>query len=273
MDCTVVREQLARFGGSVDSALEPATLRHIRACPACLDHQSVEMETDDLLSAKLPRLQASPRLKERLRTLASDKLAAQESYRRAGYSRFQRWAIPMAAAALSAAVVWCALRVQNRGNDNALVAEAVNDHLRIISSSHPVEIESGGIHQVKPWFTGRLDFAPRMSFSGDDEFPLLGGSVGYLLDRKAAVFVFKCRLHTITLLVFPNTRLTWPTSRPLRLGAEAGAGSPAGGVDATEQEWRGFNVLAWKRADLGFALVSDVNRADLIKLATRIAEP
>jgi hypothetical protein len=43
MDCTVVREQLARFGGSTDSALEPATLRHIRACPACLDHQSVEM--------------------------------------------------------------------------------------------------------------------------------------------------------------------------------------------------------------------------------------
>jgi anti-sigma factor RsiW len=264
MDCTVVREQLARFGGSTDFALEPVTLRHIRTCPACLEHQSVEMETDDLLSAKLPRFQAPPRLKERLRTMTSDKLAAREPYHPAGFSRLRIWAIPMVAAALSAALVWGVLRVQNRGNDNVLVAEAVNDHLRIVSSSHPVEIESGGIHQVKPWFTGRLDFAPRMSFSGDDEFPLLGGSVGYVLDRKAAVFVFKCRLHTITLLVFPNTRLTWPTSRPVRLGA---------GVDAIEQEWRGFNVLAWKRADLGFTLVSDVNRADLIKLATRIAEP
>ena len=273
MECTVVREQLARFGGSTDSALEPVTLRHIRTCPACLEHQSVEMDTDDLLSAKLPRFQAPPRLKERLRIMTSDRLAAHEPYHRAGYSRFRRWAIPMAAAVLSAAAVWGVLRVQNRGNDNALVAEAVNDHLRIISSSHPMEIESGGIHQVKPWFTGRLDFAPRISFSGDDEFPLQGGSVGYLLDRKAAVFVFKCRLHTITLLVFPNTRLTWPTSRPIRLGAEAAAESRAGGIDAIEQEWRGFNVLAWKRADLGFTLVSDINRADLIKLATRIAEP
>jgi anti-sigma factor RsiW len=255
------------------SALDSAALRHIRACPACLDRQLGECETDDLLSAKLPRFQASPRLKERLRTMTSDNLAAHESYRPAGYSRFRRWAMPLVAASLSAAAVWGVLRVQNRGNDIALVAEAVNDHLRIISSSHPVEIESGGIHQVKPWFTGRLDFAPRMSFSGDDEFPLLGGSVGYLLDRKAAVFVFKCRLHTITLLVFPSTHLTWPTSRPLRLGAEDGAKSRAGGLDAIEQEWRGFNVLAWKRADLGFALVSDVNRADLIKLATRIAQP
>jgi anti-sigma factor RsiW len=273
MDCTVVREQLARFGGSVDSALAPATLRHIRACPTCLAHQSIESETDDLLSAKLPRFQAPPRLKERLRIMTSDKLAANDSYRQAGYSRFRRWATPMAAAVLSAAVVWGVVRVQTRGNDNVLVAEAVNDHVRIISSSHPVEIESGGIHQVKPWFTGRLDFAPRMSFSGDDEFPLVGGSVGYLIDRKAAVFVFKCRLHTITLLVFPSTRLTWPTSHPLRLGGETGAGGRTGGIDAIEQEWRGFNVLAWKRADLGFALVSDVNGADLIKLATRIAEP
>ena len=84
-----------------------------------------------------------------------------------------------------------------------LVAEAVNDHIRVISSTHPVDIESGGIHQVKPWFTGRLDFAPRVAFSGDDDFPLVGGSVGYFRDRKAAVFVFKRRLHTITLLVFP----------------------------------------------------------------------
>jgi anti-sigma factor RsiW len=177
--------------------------------------------------------------------MTSDKLAAHESYHPAGYSRFRRWAIPMVAAALSAALVWGVLRVQNRGNDNVLVAEAVNDHLRIISSSHPVEIESGGIHQVKPWFTGRLDFAPRMSFSGDDEFPLLGGSVGYLLDRKAAVFVFKCRLHTITLLVFPSTRLTWPTSRPVRLGAEDGAKSRAGGSmrsnrsGAASMSWHG----------------------------------
>ena len=33
----------------------------------------------------------------------------------------------------------------------SVVAEAINDHLRVLYSEHPVEIESGGIHQVKPW--------------------------------------------------------------------------------------------------------------------------
>jgi hypothetical protein len=42
----------------------------------------------------------------------------------------------------------------------AMVTETVTDHLRVLSTHHPLDIESGGIHQVRPWFAGRLDFAP-----------------------------------------------------------------------------------------------------------------
>ena len=122
------------------------------------------------------------------------------------------------------------------GWPSELVAEAVNDHIRVISSTHPVDIESGGIHQVKPWFTGRLDFAPRVAFSGDDDFPLVGGSVGYFRDRKAAVFVFKRRLHTITLLVFPPEGLAWPSGDLARVGR----------LSVSEANARGFSVLIWR---------------------------
>jgi anti-sigma factor RsiW len=142
-----------------------------------------------------------------------------------------------------------------------LVDEGVNDHLRVVASAHPVEIESGGIHQVKPWFTGRLDFAPRVSFAGDDQFQLEGGSVGYFRDRKAAVFVWKVRLHTITLFVFRADGLPWATRGLERVGPLS--------VDA--QVSRGFNVLLWRDGELGYCLVSDVNRADLDALALRIA--
>jgi anti-sigma factor RsiW len=74
--------------------------------------------------------------------------------------------------------------------------------VRVLYSDHAVEIESGGIHQVKPWFAGRLDFAPSVGFAGDADFPLKGGAVAYFMDRKAATFVFARRLHTITLFVF-----------------------------------------------------------------------
>src|ERR1051326_9218507 len=39
-----------------------------------------------------------------------------------------------------------------------LVTEAVNDHVRVMQQ--PLGVASGGQHEVKPWFTGRLDFAP-----------------------------------------------------------------------------------------------------------------
>jgi anti-sigma factor RsiW len=167
-------------------------------------------------------------------------------------------------ACAAAALVLVATRVTAprapAGAPLELVAEAVNDHIRVISSTHPVDIESGGIHQVKPWFTGRLEFAPRVAFSGDADFPLVGGSVGYFRDRKAAVFVFKRRLHTITLLVVPPDGLAWPTEGLARVGR----------LSVSEASARGFSVLMWRDGGLGYVLVSDVNVRDLEALAGKI---
>ena len=142
-----------------------------------------------------------------------------------------------------------------------MVSEAVNDYLRLLSSQHPLEIASGGIHQVKPWFEGRLDFAPVVSFEGDQDFPLKGGSVGYFLDRKAAVFVYGRRLHTIALFVFRAEGLPWPSR-----GLEA-----MGSAHASVSVSRGFNVLLWRAGELGYALVSDLDARELRGLGAKLA--
>jgi anti-sigma factor RsiW len=149
------------------------------------------------------------------------------------------------------------------GGTSEMVREAVNDYVRLLASQHPIDIESGGIHQVKPWFEGRLDFAPQVSFEGNSEFPLRGGAVGYFLDRKAAVFVYARRLHTISLFVFPADGLPWP-SVGLR---------PLGRVQAHVTSSRGFNVLLWQTGGLGYALVSDLDAPELFQLAERLAGP
>jgi anti-sigma factor RsiW len=154
-----------------------------------------------------------------------------------------------------------------------LETEAVNDHLRILYSEHPLEVQSGGIHQVKPWFAGRLDFAPVVNFPGDDDFPLQGGAVSYFLDRKAAAFIFKRRLHTISLFVFQAEGLALPGGHdgggPHTPGP-AGGLVPVGRVQARPARVRGFNVLFWRDGELGYALVSDVDAADLVALGARI---
>ena len=101
-----------------------------------------------------------------------------------------------------------------------------------------------------------------MAFSGDTDFPLVGGSLGYVFDRKAAVLVFKRRLHTITLLVFPPEGLAWPAQSPETVGR----------LSVVAQTRHGFSVLLWRDGDLGYALVSDLNADELLQLATRVAQ-
>lgn len=288
MDCRAARERLVGFVAGRLVPDERAELsRHLEECADCRRAADAEAQLSAALD-RLPRHAAPLALKRRLEELVAaapgepaataiqvtaDAPAAPgpvpADRAAASVSRRSAWMPSLVSAFAAAALVLLVMRATAprpttspiaADEPAALVAEAVNDHLRVIGSTHPVEIESGGIHQVKPWFTGRLDFAPRVAFSGDGDFPLIGGSVGYFRDRKAAVFVFKRRLHTITLLVFPADGLTWTAARQ----------RPLGRLTVTEEALRGFSVLLWKDGGLGYALVSDVSRPDLELLASRL---
>jgi anti-sigma factor RsiW len=251
MDCQAAREQLLdRERGKLDDAARAALEAHLADCAACREAAAADAALGELLERRLPRHAAPPALKRAL----AQKVAAATRAPAVTAARARRWRtalMPVASALAAAALVFAVMRPRAPASGD-LVREAVNDHLRVVQSGHPVEIESGGVHQVKPWFTGRLDFAPRVAFGGDDEFPLVGGNVGYFHDRKAAVFVFKRRLHTISLLVFPAEGLAWPEG------------------DGRVRESRGFNVVLWRDGDLGYALVSDVNSDELVQLMHRL---
>jgi anti-sigma factor RsiW len=271
MDCRSVRGHLAGYAGGRLTAGERADVAaHLAGCAECSAAAAVETELSAALD-RLPRRHAPADLKRRLEALVAPSSTPAVTAARPvqvapprGPRRWEVWMASFASACAAAALVLVVARQPPRPSVTAgadgLVTEAVNDHLRVVGSTHPIEIESGGIHQVKPWFTGRLDFAPRVAFSGDDDFPLVGGSLGYFRDRKAAVMVFKRRLHTITLLIFPPEGLPWPTDRATQLGR----------LSVTEEASRGFSVLFWRDGGLGYALVSDVNPHDLEALATKI---
>jgi anti-sigma factor RsiW len=256
MDCTDARSLLldrrrAALGGDAGAELEA----HLAECAACRHEDAIDAQLSVLLEQRLPRKSAPASLKRAL-----DERWVAGAPRR-GWNRIARTAAAMTLGAALAVVLLLAWRA--RAPDGALVAEAVNDHLRVLYSEHPLEVESGGIHRVKPWFEGRLDFAPIVEFAGDDDFPLVGGAVAYFIDRKAATFVFKRRLHQITLFVFRADGLRWPIA-----GARA-----VGKAPGTLETLRGFHVVLWRQNDLGYALVSDANEDDLLALGAKIAGP
>jgi anti-sigma factor RsiW len=260
MDCIEARNHLVDHRrGRLTAEVSAAVEEHLAACAACCHEDAADAHRSVLLEQHLPRTRTPASLKGAL----EDRWLEPGTRRRAAprWARFGRTMATMSAGAalvVAAQVAWRA-----HASDGPMVAEAVNDHLRVLYSDHPLEVESGGIHRVKPWFEGRVDFAPVVDFAGDDDFPLLGGSVSYFLDRKAATFVFKRRLHEITLFVFRAEGLRWPVVGLRSIGSAQG----------TIETSRGFHVAMWRRGDLGYALVSDVNEADLLALGARLAAP
>ena len=264
MTCEDARAQLLDYQrGRLALSAESEVRAHLDGCADCTRDDALEHELTKALEQRLPLHPASIALKRRL--------AAQWPTPSTQRSWWRRWrpvlmpALAFAALLMLVTPVLYYERTASRmaGERAGLVAEAVNDHLRVLASQHPLDIESSDVHQVKPWFEGRLDFAPRVAFEGDAEFPLKGGALGYFRDRKAAVFVYARRLHPITLLVFRADGLPWPTR------AQPAAGPP----EVYRTVDRGFNVIMWRTDELGYALVSDVDPRDLSALAARIPLP
>jgi anti-sigma factor RsiW len=258
MSCDEVRPLLREATrGALDEPTRARIYEHLATCQACPRVADEERALDRLLEGQLPAHPASLALKRRLqaRLPATAAPPPPPPTRR----RLARWVVPLAGGLAACAALVIGLR-RDHPSSNPLVAEAVADHLRVVYRDRPVDIESGGPHQVKPWFTGRLDFALPAVFGGDDEFRLEGGSVGYYLDRKAAVLVYKRGQHTASLFVFRADGFAFPAS------TQELAGTPA-----AVREERGFRVAVWRAADLGYALVSDMSTDELVRLGSRIA--
>jgi anti-sigma factor RsiW len=201
-------------------------------------------EADRLIAAALrdhARRPAPPRLRRRL----------ERRFTRGE----RRWRIPALAAAaavggaLVAAIILLLVARPPAARELDVATEAVGDHQRVLGARE-LGVAASDMHQVKPWFAGKLDFVPPVAFLGDDEFPLRGGDVAVFLGHRAATFVYARRLHVISLFVF-----------------EA-AGRDDGGDD--ERTIRGFHVATWESGGFGYALVSDVNWDDLHRLRARL---
>jgi anti-sigma factor RsiW len=259
MDCQDVRDLLRDFRAKRLSAASREEVRaHVAGCPACARADAAERVLDEALERR-PRYRAPRTLARRLGLLAAPAPARSPAQARR-WTRFLAPALAAAFAALSIGLLVERAQVRDAGTLSKLAGEAVNDHLRQLARAEPLEIRSGGMHQVKPWFEGKLDFAPVVPVLEGEDLRLQGGSVGYFLDRKAACLEYALRQHLVTLLVFRAEGLSWP-----------GAASQAGRVDLAEASERGFNVFLWQAGGLGYALVADVNAGELAGWAGRLA--
>ena len=136
--------------------------------------------------------------------------------------------------------------VQVRRATDAIAESVVQDHVRALRSQTIVDVRSSDQHTVKPWFLGKLDYAPPVQDLAAGGFPLDGGRLAKIGGRTVAVLVYQRRLHPITVFVWP----------------EGDARAAAAGARTI----RGFNVRHWTSGGMAFWAVTDANPVDLEEL-------
>ncbi|RKU03192.1 anti-sigma factor [Burkholderia sp. Nafp2/4-1b] len=91
----------------------------------------------------------------------------------------------------------------HRADTDQTVDELVASHVRAGLSARDIDVISTDRHTVKPWFNGRLDYAPPVEDLAASGFPLAGGRLDYVGRRRVAVLVYRYRQHVIDVYVRP----------------------------------------------------------------------
>lgn len=224
----------ADLDGELDAESAARLSAHLDACPNCAATQAKLMALSARLRSELPRHIAPPALRRSL-----EARLAPRPRRRLGFAPVLGFG---AGAALAAGL---ALVLLPRGGED-LADQLVAGHIRALQPGHLTDVASSDQHTVKPWFDGRLDYAPPVRDFAASGFPLLGGRLDYLAGRPVAVLVYGRDRHLIDLYV-------WPASSAPTLSAAA----PSTAVR------NGYNVVSWTTDGMNFRAVSDLEMSGL----------
>jgi anti-sigma factor RsiW len=155
-----------------------------------------------------------------------------------------------ASLALVAFLTWTLLRHgASRPAEDLLAQEVVSSHVRslLVGQDPRVDVASSDRHEVKPWFNGRVPFAPIVPDLEAEGYPLVGGRLDYLDNRKVVALVYKHRKHPINLF-------TWP--------AEGAIDEPP-----RVQTRLGFQLVHWTKDGMTYWAVSDLNAGEMLAFA------
>src|SRR5258706_4639519 len=182
-------------------------------------------------------------LRERLRVSLSEAARADRGPRLARTLGFA------AAFATVAVVSWnVALMTVQPSMDELRSREIVTAHVpSLMGAGHLNDVASSDQHTVKPWFSGKLDFAPPVHDLADAGFALTGGRLDYIDGRAVAALTYRNRQHVVNLFVWPAT------------GARD--------VEPVAVSRPGHALLHLARGGMGYLAVTDIASAQLAPFA------
>ena len=224
----------------VDGELEPADAarvsRHVEACPDCERLQMRLVALSTKVRRDATRFHAPPHLHEAVRKRLPQR-------QRSLLARPALAAGASAALALAASLAIFAILPRQDMMPDWIIAA----HIRALQPDHLVDVVSSEQHTVKPWFAGRLPFAPPVKDLSAGAFFLQGARLDALPGNTVATLVYKRRKHLIDLFI-------WPTEANESEGRKTGVRE-------------GYNFVRWQSGGMTFWAVSDLNVTELGEFA------
>jgi anti-sigma factor RsiW len=225
------------------------------------------MMNDEELSAAIRKHATRHVASERLRAAVATQIALQSAARDderglgarlggylelAGSGGRGVWLGLLTGVLLTLSIGWFVSRIPTR---LAVDADFVQYHVRAMGAGPLFDVASSDRHAVKPWFQGKLDYAPEVVDVSEAGFPLLGGRIDAINGRSTAALVYSARQHLINVFELPSSEQR----------------------DPRITQHRGFNIVQWSDGVMQLWVVSDLDALELERFAqawaSRVASP
>ena len=256
LDCT---EFLRTLDAYLDRELAPReeaeAVEHLALCPRCRALAEAEGRSRAAIRAGLRAAlgpcgeagQAPEALRERIHlALARERRPL-----------LRRLLSPVPVAALAACAAGFVFVLATQGGKDPLVEESVLKHTRDL----PLEVTAAslGPESVVRWFDGKLDFNPAPPRFRGPDIRVVGARLSHIQDRPAAYVRYELPSGHLGLFILDD---------PDRRFGEMGRVVHVGPSTVHLINARGFNVAVWRRNEIVYSLVSDLDEDDLARLVT-----
>lgn len=262
VNCTRMRQVLDAY---IDNELDAATgadiLRHLAECPDCTAARAEREALQREVRASAPYFTAPASLQRHVERFAGAGTGADENRARLA-QRGPGWLTAGAMACVATLIgllsgYFLARPLPDQPLDHPMSDQIVASHVASLSDTQRlITIAAADRHVIKPWFQGKIDFAPAVRDLAAAGFTLSGARLDHIAGRQAAAVVYRIRNHVINVFV-------WRADGPAAHAAQPPAFTTV----------RGFGMVNWNHGGLHYAAVSDVDPRDLKQFASLLAAP
>lgn len=223
--------------GELDIVAAREVEQHLRTCAECRGLEQRVRALSDALTKSAPAYRAPRSLRRNVRA----------ALRREARETTPNWWMLFTTATACALVLLGFFLFAPRTSTSRVADEVVANHIRSLLATHLVDVASSNQHTVKPWFDGKIDFAPDVRDLAAEGFPLVGGRLDYLSGQTVAALVYERNKHPINVFIVPQS--TNRSSEP------------------SASTRRGYNLIHWTRGEMAYWAVSDLNDRELHQFA------